>query len=91
MLRESLWIFVDLCGSLWIFVDICGYKWTTGSARVLARVYPNAFPVYPKYLQAEPTARKTKLSFFFFSLSLFEARPRQKSFSFHGHNVNIGR
>ena len=24
MLRESLWIFVDLCGSLWIFVDIDG-------------------------------------------------------------------
>ena len=27
MLRESLWIFVDLCGSLWIFVDICGSLW----------------------------------------------------------------
>ena len=27
MLRESLWIFVDICGSLWIFVDICGYLW----------------------------------------------------------------
>ena len=27
MLRESLWIFVDLCGSLWIFVDLCGYLW----------------------------------------------------------------
>ena len=27
MLRESLWIFVDLCGSLWIFVDFCGYLW----------------------------------------------------------------
>jgi hypothetical protein len=22
MLRESLWIFVDICGYLWIFVDI---------------------------------------------------------------------
>jgi hypothetical protein len=34
MLRESLWIFVDICGYLWIFVDICGYRWgymwTTG-------------------------------------------------------------
>ena len=27
MLRESLWIFVDICGYLWIFVDICGYLW----------------------------------------------------------------
>ena len=27
MLRESLWIFVDLCGSLWIFVDLCGSLW----------------------------------------------------------------
>jgi hypothetical protein len=27
MLRESLWIFVDLCGYLWIFVDLCGYLW----------------------------------------------------------------